>query len=204
MKIVYYDRIGSNCSNRVKWVMNYKNIPYELIDAESISIEEFEKINPFLRVPTMIIDGKPLTESMVMVEFLEDVYPEFPLLPEDRFERAKVREVCEIINATIHPVQNVKVPLFFHPQLSNEEVTPYREKWIRQNLQKLLPLLFTDSKFAVGTTFTLADIFLIAIYYRGLMVGIAEDTFPALNEHIKFCMSFSDIKDSCPITKLAN
>ena len=142
MKIEYYDRKGSNCSNRVKWVLNYKNIPYEVFDADNINIEEYQKINPFLRVPSMLVDGRPLTESMVMVEFLEDICPEFPLLPEDYFERAKVREVCEIINATIHPVQNSKVPLFFHPQLSNEEVTTYREKWIRQNLQKLLPLLF--------------------------------------------------------------
>jgi maleylacetoacetate isomerase len=202
MKIKYYDVIGSNCSNRVKWVLNYKNIAYEIIDRESISSEEYQKINPFLRVPSMVIDGKPLTESMVMAEFLEDNFPEFPLLPPDAFERAKVREVCEIINATIHPVQNSKVPVFFHPELGKEEIIIYREKWIRENLQKLLPFLFLESNFAVGSTFSMADIFLIAIYYRGLMVGLPEDTFPALNEHIKFCMSFSDVKNSCPIPKL--
>jgi maleylacetoacetate isomerase len=202
MNIQYYDIKGSNCSNRVKWVMGYKNIPYQVIDAENIDQEEYRKVNPFLRVPAMVVDGRPLSESMAMVEFLEDNFPEFPLLPEDYFERAKVREVCEIINATIHPIQNSKVPVFFHPHLTTQEVTSYREKWIRQNLPKLMPLLFLESKFAVGTCFSLADIFLIAIYYRGLKVGLPESEFSILNDHINFCLSFPEIKQSCPIPAL--
>ncbi|MBC7472797.1 MAG: glutathione S-transferase N-terminal domain-containing protein [Candidatus Sericytochromatia bacterium] len=199
MKIKFFYQEGSNCSNRVKWVLDYKKIDYKIIDSSKISTEEYKKVNHLLRIPGMLIDNKPLSESMVMCEFLESSFSENPLLPNENFAKAKVREICEIVNATIHPVQNPKIALFFVPELNDQEIKFYRVKWIRENLEKLLPILFLESNFACGTAFTLADIFVICIYGKGLAMGLDTHTFPKLNSHLNHCFTSENIKDSCPL-----
>lgn len=201
-KIKFYYEEGSNSSNRVKWCLDYKNIEYELINTSNIDIEEYKKINPFIRIPGMLFNNTPLSESVAMIELIEESFPEPSLFPDSKIAKAKVREVCEIINATIHPVQNSKVPLFFIPSLNKNEIQTYRVSWIKQNLEKLLPLLFLESKFAVGKCFTIADIFLICIYYKGLEMGLNKDYFKSLNNHLENCLSIPLIKSSCPINKL--
>ena len=201
-KIKFYYEEGLNSSNRVKWCLDYKNIEYELINTNDIDIEEYKKINPFVRIPGMLFNNTPLSESVAMIELIEETFPNPSLFPDSKIARAKVREVCEIINATIHPVQNSKVPVFFIPSLNKQEITFYRINWIKQNLEKLLPILFLNSKFAIGNSFTAADIFLICIYFKALELGMEKDLFSLLNEHIEHCLSFPEIKKSCPIEVL--
>lgn len=198
---LYYEE-GSNSSNRVKWSLDYKKIDYKLINASNIDIEAYKKINPFVRIPGMLVNNIPLSESVAMIELIEEFYPNPELFPKDIITRAKVREICEIVNATIHPVQNSKVPLFFIPSLSKSEVQAYRIKWIKQNLEKLLPMLFLKTQFAVEDCFTIADIFVICIYHKGLEMGIDNNHFQTLNNHIEYCLSFPEIKSSCPIKQL--
>jgi len=94
-KIAFYYSQGSNCSERVKWVLDYKQVNYDLLNADLFyGIEEYLKINPFGRVPAMVIDNFLLNESMVMAEYLEEVYPLNSVLPKDPFSRALVRQVC--------------------------------------------------------------------------------------------------------------
>lgn len=198
-KIKLYYAKGSNSSNRIKWVLDYKKIKYELVYLDGLIEDDYRKINPFCRVPSLEFNEKPLSESVAMVELIEEVYPEPKLLNGDPFSKAKVREVCEIINATIHPVQNSKVPLFFLPNLTKEEVTNFRIKWLEKNLILLEPLLFNDSLFAVGKEFSLADIFLICIYCKGLELGLVNNKLEKLNKHIEYCLNIKEIKLSCPL-----
>lgn len=198
---LFYEK-SSNSSNRVKWALDYKNINYQLCNIDTININDYKKINPMLRIPGMLINNIPLSESMAMVEMIEELFPFNSLFPENIILRAKVREVCEIVNSTIHPIQNSKVPLFFIPSLNKDEVKVYRIKWIRNNIDKLMSLLFLKSDFCVGESFTLADIFVMCIYYKALEMGLENNIFPLLNKHIEYCLSFNQIKMSCPIDEL--
>ena len=160
MDIKFYYSRGSNCSERVKWVLDHKQISYQQLDADELyGSEEYLKINPFGRVPSMIIDGVTINESMVMVEFLEENFRTNPLLPEDPLPKAEIRQICEIVNSTIHPIQNSKIVEFFKPGLEKQEKTEIRAQWIGKCLKTLKVYLWKQSKFAVGSQFSLADIF---------------------------------------------
>jgi len=198
MNIKLISAKGSNSSERVEWVLNFKNIVFEREECAEDPGEDYLKINPMFRVPAMLVDGTPLSESIAMIEYLEEIQPTPPAFPGSAIEKAKIREICEIINATVHPVQNSKVARFFIPQLTNNQVRDFRKKWIFENLLKLSPLLFQQSKFAYGRDFSAADIFVAAMYRKGLELGIGLDELPTLTSHLRFLFGIEHIKSSCP------
>ncbi len=199
-EIEFYFSQGSNCSERVKWVLDYKQIEYKLIDADlHYGTEDYLKINPFGRVPSMVVDGVLINESMVMVEYLEENYSNHPLFSDDSLEKAKIRQVCEIVNSTIHPIQNSNVVKFFKPDLDKKSISEIRAKWIGKNLNILANYLWTQSQFAVGSGFTMADIFVSVIYNKGVQLGMQRTGFFRFEKHLNYLMDIAPIRDSCPI-----
>jgi glutathione S-transferase len=198
MNIELISAAGSNSSERIEWVLNYKGIKFKRTECPEDPRPAYTKVNPMLRVPSMIVDGKPLSESLAMIELVDECFPAPPIYPADPFEKSKVREICEIVNATIHPVQNSKVAQFFIPGISTEDIRSYRRKWIFENLLKLRPLLFKTSSFAYGNSFTLADMLIIPIYRKGISLGMSESELPDFQNHMKFCLSIKEARKSCP------
>lgn len=201
MDIKFYYSSGSNCCERVRWALDYKHVQYELVDLDGgFDESHFAAISPFGRVPMMEVDGVPLSESMAMVELLEEYAPQPPLTYPDVIRRAQVREVCEAVNSSIHPIQNSSVIRHFLPQLGKEQIRPIRADWIRTNLEKLQPRLWRTSQFGVGDQFTLADIFLAAIYRKGWELGMGSG-LPAFEAHWAYLLSQPRIRDSCPFAE---
>ncbi len=195
----YYSR-GSNCSERVKWVLDHKQITYHQIDADELyGSEKYFEINPFGRVPSMIIDGMVLNESMVMVEFLEENFRTNPLLPKNPISKAEIRQICEIVNSTIHPMQNSKVVEFFKPGLDKKVKTEIRAQWVGKGLTTLTSYLWKQSKFAAGTQFSLADIFVTVIYNKGISLGLNRIDYPKFESHWMCLLSDPSISYYCPI-----
>lgn len=203
MEIKFYYASGSNCCERVRWALDYKRVQYELVDLDGqFDKRHFAAISPFGRAPVMELDGVPLTESMAMVEFLEEYAPAVPLNYSEPLARAQVREVCEAVNSSIHPVQNSGVVRYFRPDLNKDQMKPLRADWIASNLVKLQPRLWQCSQFAVGDRFTVADIFLAIIYRKGLALRMAPPAFPHFQAHWSFLLSQRAIRDSCPLSEL--
>jgi glutathione S-transferase len=200
MHIKFYYAAGANCCERVRWALDYKGIAYELVtlDADTPA-SALAAISPFGRVPVMELDGAPLTESMAMVELLEELSPPNPLNYATPFARAQVREICEAVNASIHPVQNSSVVNYFHPSWDKAQMRATRARWISTNLSKLAPRLWRSSGFAVGVQFTLADIFVAAIYRKGVALGMSAATDPGYEAHWQFLMAHPAIRQSCPL-----
>lgn len=200
MQIKFYYVAGANCCERVRWVLDYKRVQYELVDLDGPHHEQqLSAMSPFRRVPVMEIDGTALTESMAMIELLEEVAPSPPLNYATSLIRAQVREVCEAVNSSIHPVQNSSVVSHFRPELSKEEMRPIRADWIASNLLKLQTRLWKASGFAIGNQFTFADIFVAAIFRKGRELGIQTETLGAFEMHWEFLMSYPVIRTSCPL-----
>jgi glutathione S-transferase len=147
----------------------------------------------------MELDGTALTESMAMVELLEEIAPSPPLNYSTPLARAQVREACEAVNSSIHPVQNSSVVRHFRPDLSKNEMRPIRANWIASNLDKLKVRLWQSSSFAVGQQFTFADIFVAAIFRKGLELGIQRGALSSFETHWSFLMSHPTIRASCPL-----
>lgn len=172
MEIILYSAIGSNSSERVEWTLNYKSIPYKRVEVSSHELSTtYLKINPFGYVPTISIDGTLISESMAIIECLEELFPQRTLLGKNWGERAAIREICEFVNSSIHAPQNRTVLKTYRPELTEKEKQELRGTWITQCLIKLSPKLWTASNFTVGSSFSVADIFVASIYKKACQHG---------------------------------
>jgi maleylpyruvate isomerase len=113
MKLYSYWR--STCSWRVRIALAWKELPYEyqaihLVKEEQHS-ERYRAINPMRTVPLLELEENDrvhrISQSLAILEFLEERFPEKPLLPKDLFERARARQIAEMVNSGIQPLQNL-------------------------------------------------------------------------------------------------
>ncbi|WP_421233619.1 glutathione S-transferase family protein [Aeromonas jandaei] len=178
MDVFLYSAQGSNSSERVEWVLNFKRIPYQRIEVSPAQLTTtYLAINPFGYVPTLSVDGVIFSESMAIAEYLEERFVANPLLGKDLNEKAAIRRVCEYVNATVHTPQNRSVLQFFRPELDELSKRKLREQWIMTYLDKLSPTICNESGFAIGHDFSLADIFVASIYKKALQHGGAGNDF---------------------------
>lgn len=204
MKLELLHDVGSNCSQRVHWALNYKGIAFKSLLFSQMPIDQVRLISPLGKVPALIVEGMTLSESVAILEFLDENFPERPLLPIDPWRRAKVREAVEIVNGWIHPVQCSSVPRFFIPKLDADEVKEYRRRWLTNTLPVLHDhLLFKESLFAIGDMFSWADLTTIPIYCKALSLGVPLEQFPKFQSHARHCINEKSIGRSCPDDLLA-
>ena len=114
MKLYSYFR--PSAAYRVRIALNLKGLPYEMApihltkDGGQQRKPEFVALNPQMRVPALALSsGDVITQSLAIIEYLDDVYPEPPLLPADALERAKVRAIAQTVACDIHPLNNLVV-----------------------------------------------------------------------------------------------
>ena len=109
IKLFTYFR--SSCAWRVRIALELKNIRYEPIFVNLLkdeqNKEEFIQLNPMHQVPALLMDNQCLTQSLAIIEYLDEVYPECPLMPKDPLQRFRVRQVSEIVVSGIQPLQNL-------------------------------------------------------------------------------------------------
>jgi maleylacetoacetate isomerase len=103
----------SSSSWRVRWALAVKGIEYESVHVDLRGGEQHREAhrekNPIGHVPALVVDGRALAESVAIIEWLEDFRPEPALYPKDPWERARVRQIVETVNAGIQPLQNTSV-----------------------------------------------------------------------------------------------
>src|SRR5215468_12286970 len=108
-----YSYFRSSAAYRTRIALNLKGVAFETVsihltrDGGRQHAPEFRAVNPQKRVPVLALDsGEVLLQSLAIVEYLDEVYPDPPLLPKDPIERARVRAVAQIIACDIHPLNN--------------------------------------------------------------------------------------------------
>jgi maleylacetoacetate isomerase len=107
--------------------ISFRLEPVHLVQEGQLK-EDYIRLNPMRQVPTLEIDGNTLTQSLSILEYLEETHPEPPLLPKDHLAKAKVRSLALIIAADIQPVQNLRV--LKKLGVSSEEKTAWAKHWI--------------------------------------------------------------------------
>eukprot|EP00347_Sterkiella_histriomuscorum_P012165 403369644 len=135
------------------------------------------------RVPTLVIDGKSLAESVAIIEYIEETRPELrQLLPKDPYLRAKVRQLAEIVNSGIQPLQNLEVL-----NKVEEELHGDRKAWAQHFIKKGMTAFEsivkeTRGKYCVGDEVTLADVFIIPQFFACERFEVDLKQFPNLME----------------------
>lgn len=147
---------GSNSSERVEWVLNFKGIHYERIEISSDELATtYLNIKPFGYVPSLRVDGSMFSESMAIIEYLEERFPYPGLFGKSLNEKTHIRRVCEYVNSSIHSPQNRTVLRFMRPELDETSKRELRGGWIMRCLEKLSVSICRESGFAVGKDFNL-------------------------------------------------
>lgn len=202
LKLLYAE--SSNCAQRIFWALNYKLIPFELLKYEDLDKEQLRGLSPFGSVPVLFIGDECLSESVAILEWLEDNYPNPPIFPKNILERARVREVVETINSTIHPGQQTSTQRFFLPDVGSEVLRDSRRRWMELNLRAITRLLFLKSQFAVGESFSAADLFLVPIICKAYKLGVEiKFVFPQFAKYLLFLEQKKELMDSCPVEAVA-
>lgn len=187
-KTILHTYWRSSASWRVRIALNLKKIPFEsqcidlVLDGGEQFKTAFTELNPSSQVPVLSIDGKSFSESVAILEYLEETRPEPPLLPSAPHERAKVRQIVEMINAGIQPKQNLYVISFIANNFGGE---PARLKFAKHMVEKGMRaiesvLKTTAGKYCVGDRITFADVLLVPQSSALARFGIDTQQFPII------------------------
>ncbi|HUL88380.1 MAG TPA: maleylacetoacetate isomerase [Pseudolabrys sp.] len=186
MKLYSYFR--SSAAYRVRIALNLKGLPYEMVpihltkDGGRQHTSEFRAINPQARVPALeLSSGEILTQSLAIIEYLDEIHPEPPLLPADALGRAKSRALAQMIACDIHPLNNLIALQYLRRQLKHEQadIDAWYHYWIIEGFAALETML-VPGPYACGTHVTLADICLVPQVANARRLKVPLDKFPKI------------------------
>lgn len=208
-----YSYYYSSASWRVRAVMALKNIPYKyevvhLLEGVQHN-EEFLKINPMRQVPALKVvdrDNKThiLTQSLAIIQYLEESYPEKSIYPHDPILRAKSRAIADTIAGGIQPLQNLETLTKYGEPLgvdsyNQEDRKKIAQYWILRKLENLEVLVKTTAgKYCVGDQVTIADICLVPQMFNARRFEVDTTKFPILKGIDDRMQDHEIIKRSCP------
>ena len=186
MKLYGYFR--SSAAYRVRIALNLKELPH---DMESIHLTKeggrqhapaFEAINPNKRVPALVLSGgEILTQSVAILEYLDEVYPDPPLLPADAIKRAQVRAFAQLIACDIHPLNNLAPLQYLKGPLAQtqEAADTWYRHWVTAGFDALEKMA-QPGPYAFGAQVTMADICLVPQVFNAQRFKVSMDNYPKL------------------------
>jgi maleylpyruvate isomerase len=204
-----YTFFRSSASYRVRIALNLKGLAYEQIPihlrrggGEQFAAS-YKAINPQALVPALEDNRRTLTQSLAIIEYLEERYPKPPLLPADPADRALVRSMALIIACEIHPIQNLRVLVHLKSNLrqSEDDLNRWARHWIDLGLSALEQMTTSTpkrGKFCFGDTPTLADICLVPQLANARRFGCDLSAYPTLLQVETACNALPAFANAAP------
>lgn len=211
MKLYSYFR--SSAAYRVRIALNLKKLSYEVIPihlvkngGEQLSTE-YRELNPMALVPAFIDDESEnstvLTQSLAIIEYLEERYPTPPLLPADAGDRAYVRSIALSIACEIHPLNNLRVLRYLvrNLKVSEEDKNAWYRHWVEQGLASIEATLAKDGrarKFCFGDSPTIADCFLVPQIANAKRFNCDLSAMPSIMRIHDACVALDAFANAAP------
>lgn len=198
----------SSAAYRVRIALGLKGLTYDYMavnlkpGVSEQKSNDYKALNPQGRVPFLIDGDVSLSQSPAILEYLDETYPDVPLLPKDIDERARVRQLSNVIACDIHPINNLSVLTRLKSQFdaSDDDTQEWYRHWIAEGF-KGLEALVSESKigrFCHGTKPTLADVYLVPQVWNAHRFGVDMTAFPTLSGIFDACNEIEAFKAAAP------
>ena len=202
-----YNFHASSTSYRVRIVLNLKGLAYEYIPIRLDRAEHlgaaYGEINPMRGVPTLEADGVRLYQSGAIIEYLEEVYPDPPLLPKDALGRAQVRALADIVGSDMHPVNNLRIRNFIRDTYKQDAdgVSTWIHLWNKAGFDSIETMLRVDKKrrgFCFGSGPTIADAYLVSHVFSAVRFKTDISPYPEIRSVVETCTALKPFADAHP------
>lgn len=205
MKLFNYWR--SSASYRVRLALGFKGLPYEYVAVNLAKGEqhgaEHHGRNPWNSVPVLeVVEGGKtllLPQSVAIVEYLEEKYPEKPLFPKGLVERARMRAMVELVNSGIQPLHNLQILNHVKDELKGDPKA-WSEKWIGKGLDALEAMAKeTAGAYLLGDQFTFADCCLLPQLFGARRFATVDPArLPTLTRVEQKCLELDFVQKARP------
>ncbi|MDF3036082.1 MAG: maiA [Paucimonas sp.] len=211
MKLYSYFR--SSAVYRVRIALNLKALPYETVPVhllkdggEQLS-EAYREINPQALVPALVDESnagtEALTQSLAIIEYLEEVYPQPALLPGDAACRAYIRSLALAIACDIHPLNNLRVLRHLKREfgVSDDQKDDWYRHWCQTGLEQVEKIVSRNARtgrFCVGDEPTLADCFLVPQMFNARRMNCDLAKLPTLSRIYDECLRLAAFQAAAP------
>lgn len=190
----------SSAAYRVRIALNLKGLPYETVPVHLVKdggeqhSAAFAELNPQELIPVLMHGNRVLRQSMAIIEYLDECYAGPRLLPSTARERARVRNLAQLIACDIHPLANLRVLQYLEKEFNTPQVE--RERWIRhwitegfQALEKLLSTNPSTGDCCEGDNPSIADLCLVPQVYNAQRYSVDMAAFPTIRRVNEHCLT---------------
>jgi maleylpyruvate isomerase len=201
-----YSYFRSSAAYRVRIALNLKNLPYDMAfvhlakDGGHNRKPEYRAVNPQMKLPALALSGgEVLIQSLAIMEYLDEVHPEPPLLPADALERAKVRAISQIIACEIHPLNNVAPLRYIKNQLKHEqpEIDAWYHHWVLEGFEAIEAMI-EPSPYTCGARVTIADLCLVPQVFNARRLKVPLERFPKIVAADAACLKLAAFDKARP------
>lgn len=207
--LTLYTYFLSSCAYRVRIALTLKGIDYQsrFIHLSKDGGENWKpdylQINPQGLVPSLVDGRHLLTQSLAIIEYLEEGYPDPALLPADIYDRARVRALSQAIGSDIQPLNNSRVLGYLRHELAVDEqaIKSWNCHWIAEGfaaIEKMLVKHGSSGRFCLGEQVTMADVCLIPQVYNATRYQCELSAYPVIGQIYRHCLSLPAFQAAVP------
>lgn len=207
--VVLYSYWRSSAAYRVRAALNLKRLEYRIEPVHLVRgggehlQPEYLALNPQGLVPLLQDGDRRISQSLAIIEYLEETRPEPALLPADAGGRARVRSLAQVVACDIHPLQNLRVLKYLSERIgvSDDQRTTWHLHWIAVGFEALEKRLASDAgtgAFCHGDTPGLADVMLVPQIYNALRFGLDMSPYPTLERINAACLAMDAFRRAAP------
>ena len=206
--IVLHNYFRSSTSYRVRIALKMKGLPYTYVAHHlrhgGNRLPAYLEVNPQGLVPALVWrDGTMIAQSLAIIEFLDEMVPEPPLLPSDTSGKARVRMLSQMIGCDIHPLNNLRVlnALRSRYGADDAEIADWFRHWVNETFQPLEKMLSPQAgagKFCHGDTPTMADICLVTQVANNARFNVDMSPYPRISAIRDTCMAIPAFAEAAP------